>query len=591
MTVSKIESILAADCGNTTTTTALIEVVDGQHRLLATGQATSTYGPPWRDITLGIQEATRQIEKETGRTLLAPGGWPITPRGAGRQGVDVFVMVSSAGPPLAVALAGLMQDISLASARRAAATTYTHITAELSLDSDRRSRRRSAEAQVQTLQADPPEVILLTGGTDGGAERPVIEMANVISMALQVLPGKRKPDILFAGNIDTHARVSEILGAVAWLRTIANIRPTLDAENLASVQVELENLYLQRKLFQLPGFEKLQNWSRLPPALASKSFEKAITYIGQHNHLNVLGANIGSGATMISTQAQDVRGSTVRSDAGVGHSLASLLNIVPLEKIRRWLPFDLPLAELRHQLLNKCLQPASIPTTEEELFIELAVAREALRLVVEQARAGWPLQPSTGRRDVQWNLLVGAGRPLTQTPQVYQAALVLLDALEPWGVASLALDANGLANILGAVAVAQPVAAVEVMVRHAFLNLGTVVAPAGHGSPGKPALNLKIDYGEGDPLETEIPYGSIKVLDLPAGRKATLEIRPTNNFNMIGQRGRGALAEVEGGVLGIIIDARGRPLRLPRDDTMRQERLKQWSAEIGGRHAASGQNN
>jgi hypothetical protein len=591
MAESKIESILAADCGNTTTTVVLIEASDGQHRLVTTGQAPSTHGLPWQDITLGIQEAIRQIEKKKGRTLLAPGGWLITPRNVSRQGADVFVVVSSAGPPLSIALAGLMQDITLTSARRAVATTYTLITTELSLDSEGSSRRRSVEAQVQALQAEAPEVILIVGGTDGGAERPVIEMANVISMALQVLKDGEKPNVLFAGNIEVRPQVAEILGSVANLKVVDNVRPTLDTENLAATQVELENLYLQRKMSRLPGFDKLKNWTRFPPAPASKSFEKAIAYIGQHNNLNVLGVNLGSGATMVSSQAQGHYSSTIRSNAGIGHSLASLLKLVPLERFHRWLPFELEREELHNQLLNKCLRPATIPTTYEALMVECAAAREALRLTVEQARAGWPLQQSSGRRDIQWNLMIGAGRILTQAPHFNHAAMMMLDAIEPWGVTSLALDVNGIVNMLGSIAVVHPVAAVEVTAHNAFLNLGTVVAPAGHGQPGQPALNVKVDYAGGDRIEVEVPYGSIKMVDLHPGEKATLEIRPTRHFDVgLGQPGRGALADVEGGILGIIIDARGRPLRLPKDDVLRQALLRQWLEELGIRHAASGHN-
>jgi uncharacterized protein (TIGR01319 family) len=591
MAESKIESILAADCGNTATTVVLIEASDGQHRLVATGQAPSTHGPPWRDITLGIREAIRQIEKEKGRTLLAPGGWPITPRNVSQQGADVFVVVSSAGPPLSVALAGLMQDITLTSARRAAATTYTLITTELSLDSDSSSRRRSVEAQVQALQAESPEVILIVGGTDGGAERPVIEMANVISMALQVLKEGDKPDVLFAGNIETRPQIAEVLGSVANLKAVDNVRPTLDTENLAATQVELENLYLQRKMSQLPGFDKLKKWSRFPPAPASKSFEKAIAYIGQHNNLNVIGANLGSGATMLSSQAQGHYSSTIRSNAGMGHSLASLLKLVPLERLHRWLTFEMEPEALHNHLLNKCLHPAAIPTTYETLMVEYAAAREALRLAVEQARAGWPLQQSTGRRDIQWNLMIGAGRTLTRAPNFNHAAMIMLDAIEPWGVTSLALDVNGVVNMLGSIAVVHPVAAVEVTIHNAFLNLGTVVAPAGHGQPGQPALTVKVDYASGDVIEVEVPYGSIKVVDLPPGQKATLEIRPARHFDVgLGQPGRGALADVEGGALGVIIDARGRPLRLPQDDALRQTRLRQWFEDLGVRHAASENN-
>lgn len=585
MSESKINSILAAECGSTTTTAALIELVDGHYRLAATGQASSTHGAPWNDITTGLQNATRQIEQTTGRTLLAPGGWPITPQQVNKQGVDAFVVISSAGPPLAVALAGLMNNISLTSARRAATTTYTHITTKLALENEVANRRSSVEAQIQAIQNDPPDVILLAGGTDGGAERPVIEMANAVLMALQILPRTNTPDVLFAGNKDTRDQIVEILGKAATLKTIDNVRPTLDDENLPPTQIELENLYVQRKMQHLPGFDKLKQWSNFPPLPASRSFEKVITYLGQHNHMNVLGASIGSGAAMVAAQAGGYHGSTIRSDVGVGHSLASLVKTVPIRQFQRWLPFDMPSDDLRNHLLNKALYPNSIPTTPEDLMIEYAIAREALRVTMAQARTGWPLQPSTGRPDIRWNLVIGAGRTLTHALHRHHAAMIMLDALEPWGVTTLALDQHHLLNMLGAIATAQPVAAVEVITPDLLLNLGTVVAPTGYGTSGRTALSLKIEFANGNIQEKDIPFGDIQMIDLPPGQKATLEIRPARHLDIgVGQPGRSAVAEVEGGVLGLIIDTRGRPLRLPGNNEQRQTKLIQWADSLAGQN-------
>lgn len=597
MAETTINSILAIDCGSTATTVALIEQVNGAYRLTATSQALSTHAPPWQDITVGMLEAIRQIEKTVGRVLFNSGGWPLMPQNTNRQGIDAVIIVASAGPPLPVALAGLMKNISLTSARRATATTYAAVTSELSLDTEqpaapntpgRNGGPLSPEAQMQLLQAGQPEAIILVGGVDGGAAQPVIDLARIVAMALRLPTLSEKPIVLYAGNSQAREAVADIFGPLAPQRAVPNVRPNLTTENLAPLQMELESLYVQRKMSQLPGFQKLGTWSPYPVLPASKSFEKVIAYLGQHNGLNVIGANIGSGATVVAAQTDAFQTSMVRSDAGVGHSLTALLKMVPLEKFQRWLPFELPPEALHNQLLNKSLHPASLPDTEEGLLLEHAVAREALRLVVEQVQAGWSLQQPAGRGQLQWNLIIGAGRTLTQAPQPGYAALTLLDGIEPWGVTNLALDRAGLANMLGAIAAVQPMAAVEVTAHDAFLNLGTVIAPWGHGTPGKTALKFKINYANGEQLETEVAYGSIRVITLPPGEKAALEIRPSRHFDIgLGQPGRGVLAEVEGGLLGIIIDARGRPLRLPKDEARRQEQLRRWLEELGVSHATA----
>jgi len=61
MTGGKIGSILAVDCGSTTTKAILLDMVDGQYRFVARSQVPSTGSAPWHDITAGIYHAIKQI--------------------------------------------------------------------------------------------------------------------------------------------------------------------------------------------------------------------------------------------------------------------------------------------------------------------------------------------------------------------------------------------------------------------------------------------------------------------------------------------------------------------------------------------------
>jgi len=46
--------------------------------------------------------------------------------------------------------------------------------------------------------------------------------------------------------------------------------------------------------------------------------------------------------------------------------------------------------------------------------------------------------------------------------------------------------------------------------------------------------------------------------------------------------GRNATVQVVGGVMGVVIDARGRPLNLPEDSVRRRELFKKWLWSVGG---------
>jgi hypothetical protein len=158
----------------------------------------------------------------------------------------------------------------------------------------------------------------------------------------------------------------------------------------------------------------------------------------------------------------------------------------------------------------------------------------------------------------------------------------LIDALQPVGVTGLVLDVARVFAPLSAVAMVNPLAAAHVMGKDALLNLGTVVAPVGTARQGEIALAFKIDYHDGRSLEVEVPYGSLEVVPLETGQTAELELRPTRRFDVgLGRKGQAATTRVEGGVIGIIIDARGRPLPFADDLAEQHERMQRWLWDIG----------
>jgi hypothetical protein len=80
----------------------------------------------------------------------------------------------------------------------------------------------------------------------------------------------------------------------------------------------------------------------------------------------------------------------------------------------------------------------------------------------------------------------------------------------------------------------------------------------------------------------EVPYGSLEVIPLPSGHTANLELRPTRRFDVgLGTKGQAGTTKVEGGIIGIIIDARGRPLPLAEDPELQREKMQRWLWDMG----------
>ena len=87
---------------------------------------------------------------------------------------------------------------------------------------------------------------------------------------------------------------------------------------------------------------------------------------------------------------------------------------------------------------------------------------------------------------------------------------------------------------------------------------------------------------DGTEAEQEVKYGSLVVFKLPLGQAGTLHLTPLHKFDVgMGGFGRGGTVKVIGGVMGVVIDARGRPLRLPAESTKRRELLTNWLTAVG----------
>jgi len=561
-----LESFVTADLGSINTRVALIDQVAGEYRLVAHGSAPTTLSPPWEDVSLGFLGAMGRMETLAERRLLAQGRL-ITPEGGDGGGVDGFVATTSAMEPLRLVVAGMMEPWSVRSALRAAHSTYTLVEGAFTVDELRLSSAEGMLDFFRLLREGSLDAILFAGGVGGGPTLPLVEMAK--DLALLCAPGERRPRLIFAGNEEAQAPVAEVLEGFFDLEVVSNLLPRLGEESLADVERSLESL-VGGKIALIPGIGSVERWSLAPIQPTATALGWAIRYLAQEYKLKVFGVDIGGGSVGLFSAGEDLYFCALTNDVGLGHGLDRLLAERGAEQILRWLPFDLE--GVGDRILNKSFRPGIFPQSKEDLFLEQAVARELM---------GWALERADERAFTPADLIVGTGGLLSHLPDPRQAALILLDGLQPTGVCGLALDQFSLLPQLGALAMVEPLAAAQVLARDTLLNLGTVIAPLGVAREGEAALRFKMVSSEGA-IEGEVSYGSLEVIPLPFGQRATLELHPTRGFDVgLGRKGRGATTEVEGGAVGVIIDARGRPLSLPQERAAQQEKMQKWMWEIG----------
>ncbi|MCI0366305.1 MAG: hypothetical protein L0219_20780, partial [Phycisphaerales bacterium] len=74
----------------------------------------------------------------------------------------------------------------------------------------------------------------------------------------------------------------------------------------------------------------------------------------------------------------------------------------------------------------------------------------------------------------------------------------------------------------------------------------------------------------------ELTFGDLKLFPLGPGEIATVAIDPDRGFDFGAGPGKRIEREVRGGTVGLVLDARGRPLKLPEERKACQATMSKW---------------
>ena len=562
----------------------MIEKRGDEYRLVVRGEAPTTVEAPYDDVTIGVLNAIHEVEELSGRKIIEDN--LVVKPSRQKIGVDAFVSTSSAGGGLQMTVCGVVKAMSAESAQRAALGAGAIIMDVIAMDDGRKEYEK-----VRRIRDLRPDMILMSGGTDGGTVSHLLDLAEMLVAAdpkARLGANVRLP-VIFAGNKEARIPVAELLAERADLRIVENIRPQLDRENLGPAREAIHELFLQHVMQQAPGYGKLSDWVSTGIMSTPNAVGKIIQTIAEQLDINVLAVDIGGATTDVFSVFEGIFNRTVSANFGMSYSICNVLAEAGTANIARWAPFELSEAELRNTLRNKMIRPTTVPQTIIDLRVEQSVAREAMTLAfehhkslargltgVQQTRTIGDIlsQEATGKTLVNLmalDMIVGSGGVLSHAPRRAEAAFMMLDAYQPQGVTMLAVDSIFMMPQLGVLSTVHPQAAAQVFERDCLVKLGHVIAPVGLKKEGEEAVRIKLDD-----REEAVPFGSIRVIAIPIGQKTMVEISPAKGLDVGAGRGKPLSTEVEGGVVGLIIDARGRPLQLPSDPTRRIAKLIEW---------------
>ncbi len=566
----EIGSILAIDIGTSRTKAALFDVVEGQHRFVARSEVLTTLYFPVEDVSAGVKQVIARIEEICGRSLMGPEG-PMLPQRKNGSGVDFFVTTTSLGGRLRLllasptkALASLQQTRAILDARGVESEVV--VLSELPSASETRYA-----AVVGTLKRFRPHAIFVLGEADQNSS--LQNLAQDLVASVHHREAESVP-VYFIGTSEASESFQKLVGSK--FDFYATGAPD-DSNPSTAVRLENEvaSLWQQCIVEEIPGYSLIASWQGTPVEHTSFAWGNSLRFISKHLQTEVIGIDIGASSISIPYAANGAGEMRLGLTSGIGQNAINVLD--DAAQIRRRLPFEATDDEIENAVLNKWARPWTVPETFGEMLFESALsAASAARLRGETNAYSSYFRASSGL-----GLVVGAGALIANQSSPGIMALTLLDALEPVGAFEIAIDKDSLLAQLGAVARHYPQAAAEALLTDALQYLGTCIACAGNGRAGSKAVTIQIKRGAEKPRKIEVPYGEISAIPLASEETAEVVVKPSGGFDCGWGKGKSGKLAAKGGRLGLIIDARGRPVAPPSPNGKGHERIRRWLDSVG----------
>ncbi len=410
--------------------------------------------------------------------------------------------------------------------------------------------RRRVE-QAQRLIELSPDVVLFTGGMEGGDNTWLAPMLDL----LLAVRGRLSPHVVYAGNSQAAPLVLGLLGGE--VQVLPNAYPEPDAVQFAPVRAALAALAEARQMESHPHAvflrHALECIGEAPPS------EPPVSQLLVH---------LGSSAVLIASRRGGLESRTT-CPLGLGKGLLAAAERVDIERLARQLGRPLDRVEWLDYCGNRSLLP-TYPPPASELPLLRAVAGELLHVTLADhltlhpeerpeplsIRWGEKLGPSPPPTVRPTQLIVGGEwlSCLTETPA--QLVAILLNGLQPEGITELHR-----VTAAGELPFPQSPTSRSGSMSPEVKLLATAICPVGLPANGRAALTLQIKAGK---QRLVVRSGEQATLDFAQGKSLEIEIQPSREVDLGAGPGRTVRRTVSGGVVGLVIDCRGRrPLPLP----------------------------
>ncbi|HUQ42454.1 MAG TPA: hypothetical protein VM052_08130 [Candidatus Limnocylindrales bacterium] len=285
--------------------------------------------------------------------------------------------------------------------------------------------------------------------------------------------------------------------------------------------------------------------------LRDEAIEAAARALAASSGRSTLIVDVSGSTTSLALASTTGTVTAVHARLGIGPGADRIVAGAGLDRVRRWIPRAIDAPALLERVFNRARWPDAVAPSASALALEMALAREALaHLLREAQRAGLDLSPLRAAQTI-----VATG-DLARLPRPSQTTLVILDALGPTGTHLVAREHPDALVVAGAIAT-----------RTAADVAGTTedVALVATLWPKRTSDATVIDAA----VRSDERIGRGSFVLVPTDGPVELRIKGVRRSQRAGPLS-----------LGVVFDARGRPLDIPARDAERLPTISRWHTAL-----------
>ena len=566
------KTYLSLDIGKSQTQAWLFAQQDGTRAVQGKASGPTAVEGDATQFHASIQNLLSEIEQSHEVRLLDDRGQITNIRRL--EGAPAAIGLSlSAGKPIRTALIGLSEAYSIEPLRRLVSLFNCEVVLEVNLQDN-----LNATTQLERLLTSDVELYVIGGGANGGAQKALKAAIENLRLVYHLVPRAIRPQIVYCGNQELAEYARSEIEAGLDMHLASNIQTNPGQEDQTLVWKAMLAAFERLRIQQIPGLAHIVNDLHTRVIPSDFSAGRMVRFLERSSEN-------GKGVLLLRVEPDSVSVIAARDQKlnGVCHRLE--VNDTVLEAARGLSSQLTDTTSFATYIYNRTLFPGYTPATLEDLSNEHAWARVRIRealAALQELDPDFGYNPSLGLvRGYEPIILSGLEMRLALP---HQGLMLALDGILPHGITTFLQDEQSLLTALGSLASHDPLLPVQVMDEEVFTNLATVVTVDSAASEGQKVLQIEVNEGEHMPrLFHKIQVGDLKRIETLLNSKTELYLAPEDESDVgMGVTGLGGWVTVLDSKVGVVVDARGRPLNLPVDEITRAEALHNWLWELGG---------